>query len=95
MGERVSIKSLAKQSGYSATFSVDYLGTRTLFCFQMATEPLPQSIPKKPTTIRFPESIRIRGEAVAAKSGKSFAQLVRDAVVALIRHEEKNTPETL
>jgi hypothetical protein len=60
----------------------------------MATEPLPQSIPK-PTTIRFPEHIRLRGEQIAARSGKSFAQLVRDAVVALIRHEDKNTPETL
>ena len=58
----------------------------------MATEAILKSIPKsirKPTTIRFPEQLRIAGERVAAETGMSFAQLVRFAVAAFIRHEVK------
>lgn len=54
----------------------------------MATEAIPKSIPK-PTTIRFPEHLRLAGERVAAETGMSFAQLVRFAVAAFIRHEVK------
>jgi antitoxin component of RelBE/YafQ-DinJ toxin-antitoxin module len=53
----------------------------------MATEPLPQRI-QQPTTIRFSDDLRQAGESIAQRNGISFADVVRMALAAMIRHED-------
>lgn len=57
---------------------------------QMATEHIPDSI-QQPTTIRFSEDLRRKGELIARKKGLKFADVVRLALSELIRHEDKHT----